>query len=205
MKVVATTRKEQGTSASRRLRRAGKVPGIVYGSEREATPVLIEHNPLYHSVRVEAFHSSILDLELDGKTEQVLLRAIQWHPFKPQVLHVDFQRVAANREVTVRVPLHFINQDNSPAVKLSAAIVGHVLTELEIHCLPDKLPSAIEVDLGNLQLTDTIHAEDIKLPEGVTLVAQDNPVVVTVTPPVAAEEGDEAEGEGAADADAAEK
>lgn len=181
MKVVASSRKEQGSSASRRLRRAGKVPGIVYGSDREATPVSLDHNPLFHSLRVEAFHSSILELELDGKVEQVLLRDVQWHAYKQQVLHIDFQRIAANKEITVKVPLHFTNAENSPAVKLAAAIIGHVLTDLEIQCMPDKLPSFIEVDLGNLQAADTVHANDIKLPAGVSLVAQDNPVVVTVS------------------------
>ncbi|HRO61221.1 MAG TPA: 50S ribosomal protein L25/general stress protein Ctc [Burkholderiaceae bacterium] len=187
MKVVARTRQEQGTGASRRLRRAGFVPGIVYGSKSEPTPVSIEHNPLFHALRVEAFHSSILDLELDGKSEQVLLRNVQWHPFKQQVLHVDLQRVAGDEKLTVKVPLHFVNQEVSPAVKLSSAIIGHVLNEIEVSCLPKDLPSFIEVDLSTLEATQTIHADDLKLPAGVTLVgsAVDNPVLVTVTLPVA--------------------
>ncbi|NLD70407.1 MAG: 50S ribosomal protein L25/general stress protein Ctc [Limnobacter sp.] len=196
MKVVARTRQEQGTGASRRLRRAGFVPGIVYGSKSEPTPVSIEHNPLFHALRVEAFHSTILDLELDGKTEQVLLRDVQWHPFKPQVLHVDLQRVAGDERLTVKVPLHFVNQEVSPAVKLSSAIIGHVLNEIEVSCLPKDLPSFIEVDLSTLEATQTIHANDLKLPAGVTLVgsAADNPVLVTVTLPVAdTTEGEESE------------
>ena len=197
MRVVAVSRKEQGSSASRRLRRAGQVPGIVYGGSVEPTPVAIEHNPLYHALRVEAFHSSILDMELDGKTEQVLLRDVQWHPYKPQVLHIDFQRVAADEKITVKVPLHFVNQEVSPAVKLSAAIVGHVVNEIEISCLPKDLPSFIEVDLANLETNQTIHANDLKLPAGVSLPAHgtDNPVIVTVTVPAGkgAEAGEEGE------------
>lgn len=196
MKVVATSRKEQGSSASRRLRRAGQVPGIVYGGNVEPTAVAIEHNPLYHSLRVEAFHSSILDMELDGKTEQVLLRDVQWHPYKPVVMHIDFQRVAAGEKITMKVPLHFVNQEISPAVKLSAAIVGHVVNEIEITCLPKDLPSFIEVDLSNLETTQTVHANDIKLPAGVSLAQHggENPAIVTVTVPAGAkgEEGEEA-------------
>jgi len=198
MKVVAVSRKEQGSSASRRLRRAGQVPGIIYGGNVEPTPVSIEHNPLYHALRVEAFHSSILDMDLDGKTEQVLLRDVQWHPFKPLVLHIDFQRVAADEKITVKVPLHFVNQEASPAVKLSAAIVGHVVNEIEISCLPKDLPSFIEVDLANLETSQTIHANDLKLPAGVSLPAHgtENPVIVTVT--VRAGKGEEAGEEGEA-------
>lgn len=196
MKVVATSRKEQGSSASRRLRRAGQVPGIVYGGNVEPTAVAIEHNPLYHSLRVEAFHSSILDMELDGKTEQVLLRDVQWHPYKPVVMHIDFQRVAAGEKITKKVPLHFVNQEISPAVKLSAAIVGHVVNEIEITCLPKDLPSFIEVDLSNLETTQTVHASDITLPAGVSLAQHggENPAIVTVTIPAGAkgEEGEEA-------------
>jgi large subunit ribosomal protein L25 len=193
MKVVAITRKEQGSSASRRLRRAGQVPGIVYGGTAEPTPVAIDHNPLYHALRVEAFHSSILDMELDGKTEQVLLRDVQWHPYKPQVLHIDFQRVAANEKLTAKVPLHYVNQDVSPAVKLAAAIISHVVTEVEVSCLPKDLPSFIEVDMGNIEVGQTLHANDLKLPAGVSLAAHgnENPVLVTVTVPAGkAEEGE---------------
>ena len=124
MKVVATTRKEQGSSASRRLRRSHQVPGIIYGGSNEPTPIAIEHNPLYHALRVETFHSSILDMELDGQPEQVLLRDIQWHPYRQQVMHIDFQRVSADRPIHMRVPLHFRNQEASPAVKQSGGIVG---------------------------------------------------------------------------------
>lgn len=190
MKVVANTRSQQGSGASRRLRNAGKVPGIVYGGKGEPTAIEIEHNPLFHSVRVEAFHSSILDMELDGKPERVLLRAIQWHAYKPQVMHIDFQRVAADQKINVRVPLHFSNQESSPAVKLSSAIVSHVLTDVEVSCLPGDLPSFIEVDLGGLELGKPLHLADINFPAGVTptMHGKENPVVVTVTLPGAAAE-----------------
>ncbi|MBC6960818.1 MAG: 50S ribosomal protein L25/general stress protein Ctc, partial [Lautropia sp.] len=157
MKVVAKTRNEQGSGASRRLRRTGFVPGIVYGGRSAATPVAIEHNPLYHALRVEAFHSSILDMEIDGTKERVLLRDVQWHAYKPQVLHIDFQRVAADEKITVRVPLHFRNQEISPAVKLSAGIIGHVVNDVEVICLPGDLPSFIEVDLANLEAGKAVH------------------------------------------------
>ncbi|MCO5100808.1 MAG: 50S ribosomal protein L25/general stress protein Ctc [Burkholderiaceae bacterium] len=190
MKVVANVRKEQGTGASRRLRRAGHVPGIVYGGKGEAVPVSLEHNPLYHALRVEAFHSSILDLEIGDERAQVLLRDVQWHPYKPQVLHVDFQRVAADEKITVKVPLHFVNEESSPAVKLSAGIIGRVITEVEVSCLPAALPSFIEVDLSQLEAGKSVHVNDIVFPQGVTplLPAGENPVVVTVTIPGAAEE-----------------
>ena len=190
MKVVAKTRSEQGSGASRRLRRAGVVPGIVYGGKGAATPVSIEHNPLYHALRVEAFHSSILDMELDGARERVLLRDVQWHAYKQQVMHIDFQRVAPDQKITLKVPLHFTNQDISPAVKLSAAIVSHVITELTVSCLPAHLPEYIEVDLSNLTPGHSVHIGDIPMPEGVTAVlrSKENPAIVTVTVPVVEEE-----------------
>ncbi len=189
MKVVATTRKEQGSSASRRLRRSHQVPGIIYGGSNEPTPIAIEHNPLYHALRVETFHSSILEMELDGQPEQVLLRDIQWHPYRQQVMHIDFQRVSADRPIHMRVPLHFRNQESSPAVKQSGGIVGHVLTEIDITCLPKDLPGFIDVDLSNLESGKPLHVRDIQFPAGVSPVlrAKENPVVATVTIPGAEE------------------
>ncbi len=183
MKVIANTRKVQGTGASRRLRRANKVPGILYGGAGGATPIEVDHNPLFHSLRKEKFHASILDMELDGKAEPVLLRDFQMHPYKPQVLHVDFQRVSPDKPIHMRVPLHFVGQENSPAVKLSGAIVGHVLQEVDIACLPKDLPEFIEVDLSGLTTQDTIKVRDLKLPPGVKAVlkGKENPVVVSVT------------------------
>jgi len=189
MKVVANSRSAQGSSASRRLRRAGKVPGIIYGTPGTPTAIEVDHNPLFHALRVEAFHASILDLELDGHSQQVLLRDVQWHPYKQQVLHVDFERVAADRKIHMRVPLHFINQESSPAVKLASGIVGHVLNEVEISCFPPQLPEFITVDLGRLEVGKSLHVRDISFPEGVVPVlrARENPVIVTVTLPVAEE------------------
>lgn len=180
MKVVASTREAQGSSASRRLRRAGKVPGIIYGGSGEPKRIAIDHNPLYHSMRVEAFHSSILDIELDGQSERVLLRDVQWHAYKPQVMHVDFLRVSADQEITIEVPLHFKNAESSPAVKLQGAIVNHAMNVIEISCLPDKLPEFIEVDLAGLSVEKAIHLSEVTFPEGVTAV------VATGTDPVVA-------------------
>ena len=185
MKVVATTRNAQGTGASRRLRHAGKVPGVLYGGKGKPIAIEVEHNPLFHSLRRERFHASILDMELDGTSEQVLLRDFQMHPYRQIVLHVDFQRVAADQPVHMRVPLHFTGQEHSPAVKESGAIVGHVLSEVDISCLPKDLPEFVEVDLSALKATDTIKVLDLKLPQGVKAVVKgkENPVVVSVTIP----------------------
>ena len=182
MKFQATSRSEQGTSASRRLRRAGRVPAIVYGGNDAPLPIELDHNEIFHALRKEEFHASILDMQLDGKTQQVLLRDVQWHPYKPQVLHVDFQRVAADQAVHTKVPLHFVNAEQSPAVKISHAVISHVMTELDVACLPKDLPQFIEVDLSNLVGGGSIHLADIKLPEGVTYVAHGgdaNPVLAT--------------------------
>ena len=181
--VVANRRETQGTSASRRLRRSGKVPGIVYGGAAQPISIEMNHNPILLALKVEAFHSSILNLELDGKSEQVLLRDFQMHPFRAQVLHVDFQRVDANSKLHTRVPLHFIGQENSPAVKLEGAMVSHVLNDLEVSCLPQDLPEFLEVNLSNLTTAHPVHVSDIQLPAGVVLIThgQDNPVVATAS------------------------
>jgi large subunit ribosomal protein L25 len=179
MQVVANTRSLQGSSASRRLRRDGKVPGIVYGN---GAPAMIEldHNNLWHALKKEAFHSSILNLELDGKEEKALLRSFQVHPYKQQILHIDFQRVDPTQKIHVKVPLHFSGQESSPAVKLAGGLVSYVVTEVEVSCLPGSLPEFIAVDLSELQAGHPVHASDLKLPEGVSVLAQDNPVIVTV-------------------------
>ena len=183
--VVATRRSAEGSRASRRLRRDGKLPGIVYGGKGEPIAIEMDHNPIFLALKVESFHASILKLELDGKSEQVLLRDFQMHPFKAQVLHIDFQRVEADQLLHKKVPLHFVGQDVSPAVKLDAAIVSHVLNELEISCLPKDLPEFIEVDLSKLAVGHSVHVKDISLPAGVTLVlhGQDHPVVATASKP----------------------
>jgi large subunit ribosomal protein L25 len=184
MKVVATTRNTQGTGASRRLRRTGKVPGIVYGSTAAPVNIELDHNDLFHALRKEAFHSSILDLEVDGKdTSSVLLRDVQYHPFKQQVLHIDFQRVAADVKIHVKVPLHYINAEVSPAVKLSANVISHVMNDIEVVCLPKDLPGFIEVDLANLEAQGAVHVSDLKLPEGVSVSPAADEVIATATMP----------------------
>ena len=204
MKVVATSRTVQGSGASRRLRRDGKVPGIIYGAKKSPVNIEMDHNPILLALKVESFHSSILDLEVDGKNEQVLLRDYQMHPYKPLVLHVDFQRIDANQKLQTKVPLHFTNQDISPAVKLSAAIVSHVMNDVLITCLPKDLPEFIEVDLANLAVGQSVHVRDLVMPAGVSPVlhAGENPTVVTVAVPGGA--GDEAAPAAGAAAPAAE-
>ncbi len=180
IEVVATTRTLQGTGASRRLRNAGFVPGIVYGGENKpAAQIEIEHNPLFHAMRKEAFHASILDLKLDGAVQPVLLREYQMHAFKQQIQHIDFQRVDANKEIHMRVPLHFINTELSPAFKLSGALISHVMNDLEIACLPKDLPEFIVVDLKDLATGHSIHLKEVTLPAGVRPLVHgnDNPVV----------------------------
>lgn len=178
----ASLRAEQGSSASRRLRRAGQVPGIIYGGDAPATPITMDHNEMFHLLSKEAFHASVLTVDLDGTKQTVVLRDSQWHAYKPQVLHIDFQRVDATHKIHLKVPLHFINGENSPAVKLGGGMISHVLNELDVRCLPGDLPEFIEVDLGALEADQSIHASQIKLPKGVELVThgEGDPVVVTV-------------------------
>jgi large subunit ribosomal protein L25 len=188
MKVVAFERSKQGTGASRRLRNSGKTPGIVYGGETDVQLVELDHNALWHALKKEVFHSSILDLELAGKSQQVLLRDVQYHPFKQLVLHVDFQRVDAKKKLHTKVPLHFMNQETNPAVKLAGAVISHVVTELEVECLPADLPEFLEIDLAKIEAGQTMHAKDIPLPKGVSLtvsVEAENPVVASATVPAA--------------------
>ena len=189
MKFVAYERTLQGTGASRRLRNAQKVPGIVYGG---GTPAMIEldHNALFFALKKEAFHSTILEMELAGKSQQVLLRDYQMHPFQPIVLHIDFQRVDATTKVTKRVPLHFINEENSPAVKVDKCLVNHVVNELMIQCLASQLPEFLTIDLGTLAKGQSLHVKDIKLADGLKVMTQGkpNPVIVSVSMLAAEEE-----------------
>jgi len=189
MKFVAFERSLQGTGASRRLRRADKVPGIVYGAGQ---PSLIEldHNALFFALKKEAFHSSLLEMELAGKSEQVLLRDYQMHPFKPIVLHIDFQRVGPTTKITKKVPLHFVNEENSPAVKTDGCVINHVLNELNIQCLASQLPEFITVDLAGLAKGQTLNVSDIKLGEGMKVVThgKPNPVVASASVQAAEEE-----------------
>jgi large subunit ribosomal protein L25 len=183
MKVVANKRDAQGTSASRRLRHTGKVPGVIYGGSGAAQAIEVEHNPLFHALRREKFHASILDMELDGQTERVLLRDFQMHPYRPVVLHVDFQRVSENQKIHMRVPLHFVGQEQSPAFKLGGGLINHVMSDVDVACLPKDLPEFVEVDLSDLQAHQTVRVLDLKMPAGVSpvLKGKENPVVVAVS------------------------
>jgi large subunit ribosomal protein L25 len=196
MKVIAFERSLHGTGASRRLRNSGKTPAIVYGATGEPQLLELDHNALFHALKKEAFHSSILDLEIAGKTEPVLLRDVQYHPWKQIILHVDFQRVDPTKKLHTKVPLHFMNQETSKAVKFGGAVLTHVMNEVDVACLPGNLPEFIEVDLGEVEIGKSLHVKDLKLPQGVELsqhLEQENPVFLSVTVPAAVvAEGDAA-------------
>ena len=179
IEISATSRKAQGTGASRRLRKAGRVPGIVYGSS-DPTMIELDHNNLYHALRKEAFHASILTLDHEGKKEQVLLRDFQMHPFRQQVMHIDFERVIAGKKIHMKVPLHFINADIAPGVK-SGGVISHVLSELTVSCLPKDLPEFIEVNLAELVLGHSIHVSDVVLPKGSTIAGHHHAADAVVT------------------------
>ena len=206
MKFVAFERAKQGTGASRRLRITGRTPGIVYGGTGEPQTIELDHNALWHALKKEAFHASILEMEMDGKSSQVLLRDVQYHPFKQLVLHVDFQKVDANTKLHMKVPLHYVKAEESQAVKFDACVVNHVISELAITCLPADLPEFIEVDLSSLKKGMSLTLGDIQLPKGVAAVThgKKNPVLVSVVSTVA-EEAPAAEAAPAADAKAAAK
>jgi large subunit ribosomal protein L25 len=182
MKFVAFERAKQGTGASRRLRNSGRTPGIVYGGSGEPLLIELDHNALWHTIKKEAFHASVLDMELAGTEHKVLLRDVQMHPYKQLILHIDFQRVDATTKLHMKVPLHFFGDDLSPAVKTDGCIANHVLTEIEVLCLPTDLPEFIKVDLSGLKKGKSLHLADLILPKGVTAVThgKNNPVVVSV-------------------------
>jgi len=183
MKFVAFERTKQGTGASRRLHITGRTPGIVYGGKaHQPVNIELDHNALWHALKKEAFHASILEMELAGQTSKVLLRDVQYHPFKQLVLHIDFQRVEADTMLHMKVPLHYSGQENSPAIKVDACLVNPVMTELEIACLPADLPEFIAVDLSGLKKGTSLHVNDITLPKGVKAVThgKNNPVLVSV-------------------------
>ena len=183
---TAFPRTLQGTGASRRLRGAGKVPGVVYGADKPAQAIELDHHALYRHLKMEAFHASILDMTYEGAKEQVLLRDVQMHPFKQLVLHVDFQRVDKSKKIHMKVPLHFINADTCPGVKVGGGVVNHIRNEIDIQCLPDDLPEFLEVNLDKLELGHSLHINEIALPKGVepiSRVKKDNPAIVTVHVP----------------------
>ena len=189
MKFTAYERTQQGTGASRRLRHAAKVPCIVYGT---GTPKMIEvdHNALFFALKKEAFHSSILEMDLGGTTEKVLLRDFQMHAYKPMVMHIDFQRVDEQTRLRKKVPLHFSGEENSPAVKTDKCLISHIANEVEVECLAAQLPEFISIDLSGLAKNTSLHASDLKMPEGIKVVKRgtQNPVIVAVTTPKAEEE-----------------
>jgi large subunit ribosomal protein L25 len=205
MKFVAFERAKQGTGASRRLRITGKVPGIVYGGTTPPTLIELDHNALWFALKKEAFHATVLDMELAGKEAKVLLRDVQYHPYKPQVTHVDFQRVDANTKLNMKLPLHFSGEAESQAVKLDGCLVNHVVNEIEVSCLPADLPEFIAVDLSGLKKGMSLHINDITLPKGVKVVTHGkvNPVIVSVVALAAAEEEAPAAAAAAADPKAA--
>lgn len=200
MKFVAFERAKQGTGASRRLRNVGKTPGIVYGGEGQPQLIELDHNALWHALKKEAFHSSILEMDLAGKTAKVLLRDVQYHPYRQQVQHVDFQRVDANTRLHMKVPVHYKGAEESEAVKLEHCLVNPVVNELDISCLPADLPEFIEVDLSGLKKGMSLHLADIQLPKGVKAVThgKPNPVLVSVVVPAAEESAADAAGTEAA-------
>jgi large subunit ribosomal protein L25 len=188
IEISATARTTQGKGASRRLRHAGRVPGILYGGGKPAESIELDQQELALKLKLEAFHASILTLDLSGARQQVLLRDLQMHPWRSQVLHVDFQRVAKDRKVRMKVPLHFVNADIAPGVKTAGGSVNHVMTELEVSCLPDDLPEYVEVDLSELQMGHSIRLAGLKLPKGVESVqlrGGEDAVVATIPVPKA--------------------
>ena len=197
--IVAALRDDKGKGASRRLRRTGYVPGILYGSDKDPVSIQLEHNDVLKHTELEAFYSHILTLKLPSGSERVVLKDMQRHPYKAQVMHMDFLRVRENEMLTMRVPLHFINEETCVGVKDHGGVVSHLMTELEILCLPRDLPEYIEVDVVELDVGDSLHLSDLKIPEGVEIAALASggdaaqPVVSVQVPRVAAEpeEGDE--------------
>src|SRR5258706_2368643 len=194
IEISARKRELQGTGPARRLRRTGRVPGILYGGEHAPVNIDLDHKDLYLNLRNEKFHASILTLDVAGAKEQVLLRSVSMHPFKPQVQHIDFQRVSKDRKIHMKVPLHFVNAEKSPGVKEQGGVVNHVLNELDIVCFPADLPEYIEVDLGNLAVGKSLHVRELPLPKGVelTLHKDENPVLATVVVPALITEEEEA-------------
>jgi large subunit ribosomal protein L25 len=185
IEIKAEPRSVQGTGASRRLRRESKVPGIIYGASKEAQQIQLDHKELWFKLKTESFHASILDLQIGGETSQVVLRDYQMHPFRPLILHADFLRVAADKKIHMKVPLHFVNAEISPGVKVAGGLVQHVMNELEILSLPKDLPEFIEVDLANLQAGHSLHLSALKLPPGVEAVSpkDEDPTVATIVIP----------------------
>ena len=187
MNFVAFERAKQGTGASRRLRNSGRTPGIVYGGTAEPQAIELDHNALWYALKKEAFHSSVLEMDLDGTSSKVVLRDVQYHPYKQMVQHIDFQRVDAKTKLHMKVPLHFSGAEESPAVKVDKCMVNPIVNELDVTCMPSDLPEFIAVDLSGLKKGFSLHLKDIKLPKGVSAVtrgSKNNPALVSVIAPV---------------------
>jgi large subunit ribosomal protein L25 len=194
IEIAARKREMQGTGPARRMRRMGRVPGVLYGGDKNPVSLELDHKDLYLNLRNEKFHASILTLDLGGAKEQVLLRSVSMHPFRPQVQHIDFQRISKDKKIHMKVPLHFVNAEKSPGVKEQGGVVNHVLNELHIVCFPDDLPEFVEVDLSNLAVGKSLHARELALPKGVELSMHkaEDPVVATVVVPQLITEEEEA-------------
>ena len=189
----ATTREVKGTTASRKLRRSGQIPAMVYGAGKKNQRLLLDWNDLSHSLSIQTFHPAILSLNTESGAEQVILREVQMHPHRPLVMHVDFQRVKATEKLHMNVPLHFDGADNAPGVKVDGGILSYLMTELDITCLPKNLPEYIAVDVSNLGINESIHLSEVTLPDGVEFTSMlvhegDDPTVATITPPKIIEE-----------------
>lgn len=196
--INAEPRTARGTAASRRYRHEGKIPAVIYGAGKDNQDLLLDHNDMIHKLQVEAFHSAIIEVKTDQGVEQAIVRDVQMHPYKAQVMHVDLQRVSATEELHIEVPVHLIGAEEAPGVRLQGGILSQMINEVEIECLPKDLPESLEIDVSALEMHDTVKLSDIQIPEGVTLIAlahggEDQPVA-TIAAPKAAEEEEEVEG-----------
>ena len=194
----AEARDPRGSAGSRALRRQGKVPAVVYGGGKATQAIALDHNSLLREMSQPAFHTSILTMRIGSERQSVVVKEVQRHPSKPLVIHLDFQRVVEDQPITLNVPIRFVGEDVAKGVKEQGGVIERLATDVEVICLPRYLPEFIEVDVSGLELNEIVHLSDLKLPEGVKLVAlehqQDLPVV-TITPPRREETEAEAEGE----------
>lgn len=195
----AQPRDQKGTPAARRFRHNGQVPAVIYGAGQDNEALLLSQNELMHQLGVEAFHSAIISIKVNGGVQKAIVRDVQMHPYRPMVMHVDFQRVSETEELRINVPVHFVGEDDCPGVKLEGGIVSHLATDVEVVCLPSALPEYLEIDVSGLHLHQSLNLSDIKVPEGVELTAlahggEDQPIVAVLAPKVVEEE-EEVEGE----------
>jgi large subunit ribosomal protein L25 len=204
----AEARDDKGTGASRRLRRAGRIPAVIYGGGKDPAMVSFDHDPVMHMLEVEAFHSSILTVKHHNETEQAILRDVQHHPYKQIIVHMDLQRISAKEKIHMSVPVHFTGEDVAPGVKLEGGIVSHLITEIDVICLPGDLPEYLSVDISQLSIGDSVHLSDIKIPDGVEFTSLahggDDLAVATVVALRVSAADEEAEAGEAAEGEAAE-